>query len=200
LHHKTKSWILRGTWLQTPYHLVQNRGLVRPPNIWFIPYLQSSVGEWLLNERLLHKKIDVRINGTRKDLFHNGLHENKTGFVVLDTVPSGVDKSVNVKLGYEQSNWRFPLRYLVPETTTENPPFVPPKSARPIISTPGLRVVVIGADLSGNSSLVGSYGLLIDPGFALMPGQACVYLSSGELSGHGAYFEEKSLCRSLNLP
>jgi hypothetical protein len=165
--------------------------------MWFITHLRSFAGEWLLDARLLHKRLDVRIKGTTNSLSHLGRYENKIGYIILDAVPSSINASVTVKVGYVEARRPFPVCHLFPETTTENPPFVSTEAARPVVSMPGQRVVVIGADLNGDLHLVGSYGIVVASGYVLQPGHAAICISSGDFVGHGAYFEEKSICRSL---
>lgn len=140
--------------------------------------------------------MDVRINGTKKTLFHNGRYEDKCGFIVLKKVPASVDESVVVKIGFEQSQRQFPLRYLVPEKTTERPQFVIGSMVKPIVKEFGQRVVIIGPDLTGTSNVVGSFGVILGPPCVLPPGEALVMVrSSGNADGY-FYFHENSLCRS----
>jgi len=156
----------------------------------------GCLGEWLLNPKLIHKRLDVRIKGTASTLFHNGRYENTCGFVVLEAAPSSVNTSIVVKLGWERTQRKFPLLYLSPELTTENSPFVSAELARSVLSSVGQRVVIIGPDINGDSRLVGYYGTIIRPEHDLFPVCACVLVRySGE--GYASYFHEKSICRSL---
>ena len=157
------------------------------------------VGKWLLDSRLLNKRLDVRIRGTTKTLFHNGRYENQCGFTVLTQVPSSANESVTVKLGYEQTKRKFQLCYLFPETTTEIPKVVGPDAARPVLSSVGERVVIIGPFLGGPSDMIGNYALIEDAMDSSMEsnlGLARV-CSSGKWSGIACYFPGTSLCRSL---
>jgi hypothetical protein len=158
-----------------------------------------TVGKWLLDNRLLHKRLDVRIRGTAKTLFHNGRYENQSGFTVMTQVPSSVNESLTVKLGYEQTKRKFKLCYLFPEMTTEIPRVVAPDAALPVVSSIGQRVVIIGPFLGGSSDMVGNYALIEDPMDSSIKsdlGLARV-CSSGEWSGIASYFPDTSLCRSL---
>ena len=154
-------------------------------------------GEWLLNSKLVHKRLDVRIKGTASALFYNGRYENRCGFVVLEAVPSSVNTSVTVKLGWERTRRKFPLRYLSPELTTENPPSISAEVACSVLSSIGQRVVIIGADINGDSCLVGDYGTIIRPEHHLFPLCACVLVSYSRGQGFASYFPENSICRSL---
>jgi hypothetical protein len=168
--------------------------------IYLFPWLKKGLGEWLLNEKLLHKQLDVRIKGTVDTLFYNGKYENKCGFVVLDSVPFNTASSVTVRIGLEQSRRSFKLFYLFPQTTTENPGFVPAEAARPVVSTVGQRVVIIGPDVTGNSEYIGSYGMVIECCYNLPPGDALVLMYyPGPNSTFPAYFNESYLCRSHPL-
>ena len=157
------------------------------------------VGKWLLDSRLLNKRLDIRIRGTKKTLFHNGRYENQCGFTVLTQVPSSVNESVTVKLGYEQTKRKFQLCYLFPEMTTEIPRVVGPEAASPVVSSIGQRVVIIGPFLGGPSDMVGNYALIEDSMDSSMKsdlGLARV-CSAGEWTGVASYFPDTSLCRSL---
>ena len=152
----------------------------------------------MLNERLIGKKLDVRIQGTRATLFHNGQFEGQLGFVVLDKPLRNVDQSVVVKLGYAQNRRPFPPRYLLPEMSTERPGFVTPDHAVPVISVLQERVVIIGADLNGYSDAVGNYGHIAYCPWPLLPKQTLVYIISlGPLQGQHRYYHQRSLCRSF---
>jgi hypothetical protein len=159
-----------------------------------------GVGEWLLDERLLNRRLDICVRGTAPTLFHNGRYENQAGFLVLTERPSSVNQSILVKIGYHQSKLLFPLRYLAPEYTTEIilPKMMQPSTARPVVSTLGARVVIIGADLAGNHNFVGHYGFIVDCPYHLDPGQACVHIV--DCISHFGYFDEKVLCRSVAEP
>ena len=159
--------------------------------------LQPSIGEWLLDSRLVGKKLDVRILGTRQTSFHRGRYENNCGFIMLQKVPDNVNHSTLVRIGFEESQRSFPIKYLHPQTTTERPPFVADKDVGPISSRIGQRVVIIGPDVGKNTELVGNYGHIVDSGHVLPVGLALVQVyGSGNVYGKWGYFNEESLCRS----
>jgi hypothetical protein len=161
----------------------------------------SSLGEWLLDMRLLRKRLDVRIEGTTTTLSYYGRYEGQCGYTVLTKTPSDVNVTVPVKVGFTESRIFLPLHHLSPQRTTERPGFVPAKAAHPIVSAVGERVVIIGVDLEGNSELVGNYALVIHCPWQLASGQACVQVSSrGSFWGRFGYFDQMSLCRSYYEP
>ena len=168
----------------------------------FTPELKSNSGEWLLDSRLLNKKLDVRINGTTDPLWRNGRYESKIGFIVLRMPLKSVDDSIPVMVGYTQGRVYFRAYHLSPETTTEQEGPTPQTAypAHPMISVLGTRVVIIGADLLGYSDYIGQYALIIHCPYPLEPGQSCVQIINGERdAGYIGYFHQKSLCRSLSL-
>jgi hypothetical protein len=151
----------------------------------------------LLDARLLNKKLDVRIRGTTEKLYHRGVYEGREGFIVPDRVFSNVEDTVQVQIGYAQSRRPFPLKYLVPHMTTQREMFVSPAAARPVISTIGERVVIIGADLNGARDAVGFYAQVINCSYPLPPNHGLVWITShGASYGQYRYFSEDSLCRS----
>src|SRR6266487_3913977 len=107
----------------------------------------NYVGQWLLDKRLLKKRLDVHIKGTSTTLFYNGCYENHCGHVLLDAVPVSTEASVRVKISFEQMKANIRVRYLIPETTNETPGFVSASQARPIVHAYGERVVIIGPDV-----------------------------------------------------
>lgn len=152
----------------------------------------------MLDERLIGKKLDVRIQGTQAKLFHNGKFEGQLGFVILDKPLKDVDQSVIVKLGYAQNKRPFPPRYLVPEMTTQRDGFVTQDQAVPVISVLQERVVIIGADLSGNSDAIGNYAQIVYSPWQLLPGQTLVFVTSpGPFIGQQRYYDQRALCRSF---
>jgi hypothetical protein len=163
---------------------------------YFLSYKCNITGEWLLDDRLLNKRLDVRIEGTTKTLFRNGRYENQSGYLVLTDKPSTLDTSVTVRIGYRESQLSFPIRFIIPETTTEREGFNSNPVGQPINSVPGERVVIIGRDAEGVTEMVGNYGFVIECIYPLLPGQACVVLSSGALREQVRYFFVESLCRS----
>jgi hypothetical protein len=139
----------------------------------------------------------VRITGTTSPPWHGGRHEGHSAFLVLTKSPKDIDTSQTVKVGFEQSRMYFKMCHLSPEQTTERPGFVSKEASKPIVSSIGQRVVIIGLDTTGESNFIGYYGLIVACPFALDPGQACVQMASpGILWGKHGYFHETSLCRS----
>jgi hypothetical protein len=59
-------------------------------------------GTWLLDARLLYRKIDVRIQGTRCPMWQNGRYKDQLGFTVLTEQLQTVESPVVVKVGYEE--------------------------------------------------------------------------------------------------
>jgi hypothetical protein len=156
--------------------------------------LLYTLGEWLLDTKLLNKRLDVRIQGTRVDPWQGGRYEGSCGFLVLEESPRHVTVAVVVKVGPNESRIRFPLRYIFPLMTTERPPTVLSNAAQPVISTLGERVVVIGSDYEGASDFIGCYGLIYTVGVS---GFCYVNVGiPGQYYGQLRYFSENSLCRS----
>jgi hypothetical protein len=140
--------------------------------------VKHPLTEWLLNAQLLHVRLDVRVQGTTKTLWYNGRYEDACSILVLTAKPSGLDVTVPVKVGYEQSLAHFPLRYLIPEVTTEQPKVTLPSAAQHVISCVGERVVIIGPDLTGNMEPIGCYTLIIHYPYPLDVDQACVIIAT----------------------
>jgi hypothetical protein len=153
------------------------------------------VGEWLLDARLLNKRLDVHIRGTKETLVQNGRYENERGFTVLTKPLPDVNHRILVKLGYAQSRVFFPACHIFPETTTTRPGFV--VAGCPVVSVPGERVVIVGEDAEGKLDYVGNFALITSCRWLLAPGNALVMITtSGPFLGKYLYFNEKSLCRS----
>lgn len=114
----------------------------------------------------------------------------------MKKLPASVDDSVVVRLGFQQSQRSFPLRYLVPETTTERPRFVEANVARSIVQEIGERVVIIGPDCAGSLDAIGSFGTIFQSYYLLPPDLALVLIrNKGETDAY-LYYPESSLCRS----
>jgi hypothetical protein len=84
-------------------------------------YSFHSLGEWLLDTRLLNKWLDVCIQGTKRTLYHNGHYEDACRFLVLERTPSDVSTSIVVKIGFAEGCLHFPVQHIFPLTTTEWP-------------------------------------------------------------------------------
>jgi hypothetical protein len=133
----------------------------------------------------------------KEALYHRGKYENNIGFIILDEVPSNVEAPVRVRVGFTESRVVFQPHFLAPLMMMENPPFTPPEKAQPVVSSMGQRIVIIGVDLEGSPRWVGNYGIIIKSHYPLQPGHALVYIAAGQSSGTCSYFDETSLCRSL---
>jgi hypothetical protein len=167
------------------------------------PIFKVDIGEWLLDPRLLNKKLDVRISGTTDPLWRKGRYENKIGFIVLRMALKSVNDSIPVMMGYTQGKVYFRAHHLSPEVTMEWEGLTPQFSypPHPMVSALGTQVVIIGADALGNSNHVGQSALIIYSPYPLEPGQACVQIVNGQRdAGYIGYFHEGSLCRSLDIP
>ena len=128
---------------------------------------------------------------------YNGRYEDHSATLELESVPKDTETSVLVRVGYAQSRKFFPIAHLVPKRTTRRPMYISEADAVSMTSVLGQRVVVIGPDLSGDSSAVGLYGIVVFCGYALQPGHAMILITSkGPLHERAMYFHEDSLCRS----
>jgi hypothetical protein len=141
------------------------------------------------------------VTGTKTPPWQNARYENNIGTVELKKPLKTVGDSVAVKIGYTQGRVFFRVFHLLPEHTTLQPgPF--PELTSPVsrlASSPGLRVVIIGADLVGNSECIGQYAFIICCPYRLEEWQACVQVAVGQShSGHIGYYTEASLCRSVS--
>lgn len=81
--------------------------------------------------------------------------------------------------------------------TTERPGFVSWANARPVVSTPHQRVVIIGPDAYGGLDAVGSYAEIM---VSTAPEYALVFYRDGPFMNMGQYYREESLCRSHAEP
>jgi hypothetical protein len=172
---------------------LQQHHLVRfPEHVFQLVIDLRNPGSWLIDQRLLYKRLDVRIRDTIDPPFHKGRYEGHSGFTVLMKRPSDVAASNIVKMGFSENRLLFQIRHLVPETTTERPGFVTHEAAISITSAFNTRVVIIGPDLAGDTSRIGTYGYIVQCPYDLELDQACVQ----DLWNHVAYFHKDSLCRS----
>ena len=164
--------------------------------------IESYLGEWLLDPRLVNKKLDVRISGTTNPIWRKGRYKNKPGFIVLRISLKSVDDSITVMMGYTQGQVSFRAYHLSPEITMEQegPDSRTAHPALPMISVLGTRVVIIGADVMGTSSYIGQYALIIYTPYTLGLGEVCIQITNGQRdAGFIGYFNQTSLCRSLSL-
>jgi hypothetical protein len=144
--------------------------------------------------RLLNKRLDVHIQGTRVDPWQGGHYEGSCSFLVLEESLGHVTVAVVVKVGPNESCIYFPLQYIFPLMTTEQPPNILSNAAQPMISTFGEQVVVIGSYYEGASDFIGYYRLIYTISIL---GFCYVNIAIlGQYYGQLQYFSEKSLCRS----
>jgi hypothetical protein len=139
------------------------------------------------------------VKGTIIPPWQKGRYENELGSVELKKAPKTVYDSVAVKIGYTQGWVFFRACHLFPEHTTRQPgPF--PELGTPelrLTSGLGMRVVIIGADLVGNSDCIGQYAYIVRCPYRLEEWQACVQVAVGQShTGAIGYYIEDSLCRS----
>lgn len=106
-----------------------------------------------------------------------------------------------MKIGFEHNQVKLRVRLLVPEKTTERPGYVSAAEARPIISSPGQHVVIIGKDAQGDDGQIGRTGIIAQSPAPILDGFACVYnWPPSTVVFPTPYFHENSLCRtSSNL-
>jgi hypothetical protein len=159
-----------------------------------------GLGEWLLDPRLVGKKLEVRVRGTITPPWQRGRYENDIGIVELKNPLKTVSDSIAVKIGYTQGRVFFRACHLLPEHTTQQPrPF--PEVSTPelrLANSPGMRVVIIGVDLVGNSDCIGQYAYIVRCPYRLEEWQTCVQVAIGQShTGHIGYYTEDSLCRSI---
>jgi hypothetical protein len=177
----------------------EHPNVVRPRKCSSIPTVIPVLGDWLLDPRLVGKKLDVRVKGTILPLWQKGRYKNEIGSIWLKKPLKTVCDSVAVKIGYTQGRVFFRACHLLPEHTTRQPrPF--PELATPelrLTSGLGMRVVIIGADLVGNSDFIGQYAYILHCPYRLEGWQACVQVAVGQShAGCIGYYIEDSLCRS----
>lgn len=161
---------------------------------------------WLVTHghRLLMKKLDVRVQGTRSTNppWQNGKFEGQLGFMVLTKPVQSLESSIVVKTGFGENRAPLQARHVVPEVTTERPtyPFknpVKPPVIHNILSVPGLRVVIIGPDCSKSMDYIGDYALVQACPYSLGPGEGLVQIATtGPNWGKYVYVPGDSVCRS----
>jgi hypothetical protein len=156
--------------------------------LWLIDYS----GKWLVEPRLLKKRIDVRIKGTVTDCYHGGRYEDQIGTIEMFFAPTGISSAVEVVVGANKTRRKFKLQYLEPVRTNESGP-LPADKPISIEHCPGQRVIVIGPDLHGQTIFIGFYGKITQSQHHLLPGHACVYIKEHNCF---TYFDIASLCRS----
>jgi hypothetical protein len=160
-------------------------------------YSFHSLGEWLLDTRLLNKRLDVCIQGIKRTLYCNGYYEDACRFLVLEQTPSDVSTSIIVKIGFAEGRLHFPVQHIFPLTTMEQPQpsQIGLNDVKPIISSPHMWVVIIGLDLDGKADFIGCYDLIAECDLELGRVQAYIYVVvPGSIDGQYRYFHKSSLC------
>ena len=152
----------------------------------------QELGRWLMDQRLLCKKLDVQIQGTVEPPFHKNRYEGHNGFTILIKQPSDIMESNIVKMVFSENRLRFQIQHLRPETTTEWSGFITRKAASLITFAINMHVVIIGPDLSGDSSWIGAYAYIVSCPFELQPDESHIQ----DFWGRYKYFHKDSLCRS----
>ncbi len=155
-------------------HFIYPRGLYR--------LTCGFQGSWLLDQRLMHRKLEVEVSGTKSlDCFRNGQLEGCKGYTVV-TTPIRRQRSADifVKIDSVDSTpmTRIPIRYLWPKNST---------------FPPACRVVVRGATIDGNETHIGEYGVVYNSTYELTYNVRCIYILP---SGPFEYFDTISLCSS----
>lgn len=175
-----------------------------PPELEIGYRLTGVSGQWLLDNRLVMRKLDVRIQGTRSTNppWQNGKFEGQLGFVVLTEPAQSLNSSTIVKTGFAQNRALLQIRHLIPETSTERPTFKFMNSAQgpdiyPILSVPGSRVVIIGPDCNDSRDYIGDYAVVAASPYPLRAGEGLVQIATpGRTWGHHVYVPGGSVCRS----
>ncbi|KAF9455556.1 hypothetical protein BDZ94DRAFT_1363706 [Collybia nuda] len=161
-------------------------------------------GEWLFDERLLMKKLDVRVQGTTSTYpsWQSGRFEGQLGWVVLTNKIRSGHTSTYVKVGFAESRALLQIQHLVPERTTEVPTYWPTITApTSIFSSPGTRVVVLGPDENGCTDYIGNYALVTQSPVELPNNFGLVQIASpGPNFGKYIYLDISSVCRSIPTP
>jgi hypothetical protein len=144
---------------------------------------------------LVDKRIDVVIEGTMRGLYYRaGKYEGRRGVLVLRSPAKELDSAVTVKLGLIATQVKFPLKYILPESTTEREGAVNAPQSKLIHTVLGQRVVIIGKDLSGSMDFIGSYGSISPCQYPLQPQESLVFLFPPV--NKFVYFHSESICRS----
>ncbi|KAJ7143374.1 hypothetical protein C8R43DRAFT_954152 [Mycena crocata] len=145
---------------------------------------QGKYCQWLLDKRLRHKRLDIRIEGLEQSNLFSKLgkkaqqQEGALGILVIQNTLRNIDTL---------------LRCIKPMRTILRPPFERRKTPLIEVQT---RVVVIGPDTSGSSSKIGEYAQTV-------PGETndvvkVVFSGSVDRNVESGYYDMHSLCRSVN--
>ncbi|KDQ28557.1 hypothetical protein PLEOSDRAFT_1102604 [Pleurotus ostreatus PC15] len=145
--------------------------------------IQSMVsdGSWLLDRRLMHRKLEIEIAGTKgSGTFRKGIYEGCKGYTIITEPIRSVACDIFVKVDSMESSpmTRIPIKYLWPKSS---------------IFPPSWRVVVKGGTLEDNESYIGSYALIAPCTYELDYNVRLAYILP---SGPYEYFQISSLCSS----
>lgn len=148
----------------------------------FLKYKETNQysGQWLLDERLVGTWLNVKMEGTARAHYYGGKYEGVIGSILLEKKPTKVEQSLRLKAGY--NNYHCQPRFLVPTLLQE------------VAARDGQPVLVIGPDVTGNDSYIGSRATVWFTGHPRSIGQVAVWI--GEHVGDYVTFDEHSLCPS----
>ncbi|KAJ7076218.1 hypothetical protein C8R43DRAFT_1143678 [Mycena crocata] len=162
----------------------------------------GHAGQWLLDKRLRHKRLDIRIEGLKQSSLFSKLgkkaqqQEGALGILVIQNTLRNIDTLIEVRIdAVRWDSFRLPARCIKPMRTIFRPPFERRKTPLIEVQT---RVVVIGPDTSGSSSKIGEYALTV-PGEN--DGVVKVVFSCSvdhDRNVESGYYDMHSLCRSVN--
>ncbi|KAF4571128.1 hypothetical protein EYR36_001601 [Pleurotus pulmonarius] len=141
----------------------------------------ASDGTWLLDERLMHRKLEIEIAGTKGgDVFRKGIYEGCKGYTIITAPIRSVSCDIFVKVDSMVSSpmTRIPIIYLRPKSST---------------FPPAWRVVVKGGTLEDNDSYIGRYAFIAPCTYDLNYNVRLVYILP---FGPYEYFDVASLCSS----
>jgi hypothetical protein len=153
-----------------------------------------SIGEWLLEPKLLRKQLDVRIRGSKD--YYKGMYEGQIGCIEIYFHPRDVNSSIEILVGLYKTKRKIKLHYLEPATALELPHKLNEMKEYPLDQCIGSRVVVIGPDCAGDSKYVGCYGIVAAVPTQVQSGYACIMIAEKKFAGHNAFFHITSLCSS----
>lgn len=139
------------------------------------------IGSWLLDRRLMHRKLEIEIAGTKgNNTFRDGIYEGAKGYTVITAPIRNVSCDIFVRVDSMVSSpmTRIPIKYLWPKSST---------------FPPGWRVVIKGGTLEDNESHIGSYALIAPCAYELEYNVRLVCILP---SGLFEYFDITSLCSS----
>ena len=56
----------------------------------------SDLDVWLLDRRLVGKRLDVWISGMMPDFFHRGKYEGRTSYIMMELAPTNMNALIEV--------------------------------------------------------------------------------------------------------